>query len=79
MEINGNPITLYHGNIGSDSQLSVAGYSPYSTIRNKVGSSGYFTVTDPKIASTYMGPKGSMKTLYGYSRKPVVYNAEGRN
>lgn len=79
LQVDGHPITLYHGNIGSDSQLAIAGYNPYSTARTKVGSSGYFAVADPQIASTYKGPTGSIKTVYGYSKNPAVYDAEGRN
>ena len=79
LQVDGHPITLYHGNLASDSQLASAGYNPYSTARTAVGSSGYFAVTDPQIASTYKGPSGSIKTVYGYSKNPAVYDAKGRN
>ena len=79
LQVDGHPITLHHGNLASDSQLANAGYNPYSTARTAVGSSGYFAVTDPQIASTYKGPSGSIKTVYGYSKNPAVYDAKGRN
>ena len=73
------PINLYHGNVTSKARIRSAGYNPYDTRRTTVRSSGYFTVDNPEIAKTYIGPNGYMNELYGYSKNPMIYDAKGSN
>ena len=76
---NGHLINLYHGNVNSKARIRSAGRDPYDTRRTSVGSSGYFAVDNPEIAKTYIGPKGYMSELYGYTRNPMIHDAKGSN
>ena len=77
---NEDPITLYHGNLVSDSKMMSMGLNPYSTYRTARQSSGYFAVEDPSIAKTYTFMPGSkVHSLYGYSRNPYIIDANGRS
>ena len=76
---NNFPIDLYHGNIVSKARIRSMGHNPYNTKRTDRRSSGYFAVEIPEVAKTYIGNDGYMSELYGYSRKPIIHDANGSN
>lgn len=80
INVDGLPLTLYHGNLASNSKLRSMGLDPYSTYRNSRKSSGYFAVEDPDIAKTYtFMPDSKTYSLYGYSKNPMNINANGHS